>query len=224
MSILFIAFFILINNSIKAFPFFTTDSILEIQLKLIQKSEGTTIKHTGLSISIVNHSNEDIYIPGFYIKTVTCVSIYEKKDSQFIKIDLFGKGNNSKWEFSADNSVTISESFSYTGNEITEILNKKIGKIYESQDSIVQLLISSDSTHKNDWVDPFIKPIFIKAHQRLEDFHVFNIDHLFKEKMEYRISFELSDYDDDDFPTKALEYKKYNPKFLKSNTIYYSML
>lgn len=223
-SILLIIIFILLKTPVEAFHSSPTDSILEIQLKLIQRTDGNSVKNTALSISLINHSNEDIYLPEFFIKTITNVYLYKKRNNQFVKIDLFGEGNDSKWEVSSDSIITVKESFSYQGNEITKILHKNAEKNYKYQDSIIQLLISLDSSRQYNWKDPFNKPLFIKANQTLDNLQVFNIEHILKKQADYRISFEFDQVETTNFPDEVLKYKKYIPKFIRSNTLYYSVI
>src|SRR4051812_16826445 len=65
------------------------DSVVEVRLQLLQQTDGKAVKGLSVSVTIINHSNEDIYIPRFELfSSYAGIHYYEGTDEKWREIDI----------------------------------------------------------------------------------------------------------------------------------------
>lgn len=228
-----------------------TNLPVEIRLKLIEENNDKGVKELSLSVSIINHSGLDIYIPNFKLYAIGAgIHFYQKEGGLWREIDI-NTQNYYKPIVPHRQIVGKDTIMSYHGNGPVYSVNNSITKKYmkytyqlsRNQDSIIQSFYNSAPDHHQ--IDKIYtedkKPLFLKAKETLNNYYVRNVDYLLTKKMAYKIAFnsELRDslryfreprvysdrikkYVELNFPEYIYEYKLFYPKEIKSNIIYYT--
>ena len=207
------------------------DTTVEVRLQIIKQivnSNSKIMNGTALSVSIINHSNKDVYIPGFsWIR----VHFYDNSAGFWREISLgckydyidtipYNKGGKRPCQEIAPRNDIAKYYFTYVNSlcyKQRDILRECLGKdIYKSSN-----------------VNIYGDHLFLKAREEIDNYDVISIDNLFTKQTQYRISYntEISDkliFDKThaDFfppcPDKLLNYQIYMPDKLVSNTVYFS--
>jgi hypothetical protein len=194
---------------------FQQDSTVEIRLKLLQQTDGVKIKNIALSISIINHTDKDIYIPGFDAGPYRSgIHVYEKKDGQYSEIDLLGQRN---WHGGDARFIPLEK-------EISRNYEKSHASERKNQDSILNLFCANQQLPIGNWIKSGHRPMFLKANRELTDFIVYDLNFLFKQKAEYKICFEPRQVELTYSPDEILGYRRFNQDHIESNTLIYETL
>jgi hypothetical protein len=204
--------FISIFSSVISTPHL--DSLVEIRIKLIEEVNVASGKNIALSVSIINHSNNDVYLPG--LKNVGYYSglhLYIKEMGKFNEIDLLGQKIESN-----------SSMFMYTGNAITSYLWDMASFERHSQDSLIKIFCQSQGLSLEKLHVSGGQPLFLKSNQELDDFETYNIEHISKKIGDYKICFAPVKVDSAYSPEDILGYKRYDQNMIESNVIYYSTI
>lgn len=217
-----ITLLIIVFPIISFIPGYSKEEIpkIEIQFKLIEEVNVITkAKDIALSESIINHSNENIYIPRFRIRSFVCIVLYKKVGEEYKKINLLGEGNGCTF----DSSGVIVYGRTYYNNVITKRFNDICVKLERIQDKRLRKFVKNNTEKSlEDWTEHLDQPLLLKKKEKLRDFEVINLNHLYKDKADYRISFDFEKPDSTNSPKYMLQYKRYVPATILSNTIYCS--
>jgi hypothetical protein len=188
------------------------DSGVEIRLKLIQGVGDWSIKNLALSVSVINHTDSDIYIPGFrFMIYAAGINLYREEQGKFVKIDILGIKQNV-------HPLMVPDS----DNAITSFYGKKIPVERYPQDSLILAFCQKNHLSAAEWKLPGNQPLFLKAGQHLDDFTVLNIDHTWKNAGEYKIAFEAKNVNPAYSPAEILGYRCFPTGLIKGNVLYYS--
>jgi hypothetical protein len=185
---------------------------VELRLNLIQGVGGSSIKSLVLSISVINHSDSDLYIPGLrYMIYKGGVDLYREENGQFVAIDILGMRQNVHPVLPPD-----------TGNVITDFYSKDLTPMYHQQDSLLAAFCRNNRLSIQDWRIPGNQPLFLKAGQQLDNFVIINIDHTWKKTGQYKIEFDANSADPAYSPPEIIGYHRFSTARIKSNTLYFS--
>jgi hypothetical protein len=203
---------ILVTTGVIRLPAQSADSGVEMRLSLIQGVGGRSIKSLALGVSIINHTNSDIYIPGLKSMPYAAgINLYQEENGKFVKIDILG--------VRADIHPAI---FPDSGNAITDIYWKKIPVELQRQDSIILAFCRDNHLPAEKWKRPGNQPLFLKAGQHLDNFQVFNMDHTWKNTGQYKIVFAPGSVDPAYSPAEISGYRRFPSSLVTSNSIYYN--
>lgn len=199
---------------------------IRVQLKLIQKLDSNVCKSIAVGLSFFNDSDEDIFIPGFLNQTRGALQIYKQSvDGSFKEIPLWGDLEDFKPSFQ--------EGMACTGavlppwfNLIYILFAKSTSVLSKAQDSIFNSFIQSNRKEKYQVISSRLdRPLFLKAHQSLENYEITGLDHLLKTSAEFKLAFMMYKCDKAElFPRTIFGYKRYIPAKVESNTIYYQVI
>lgn len=199
---------------------------VEAELKLIQKPDPATSKCITVSLSIVNHSSDSLYVPSLWFMSTTEIYLLQKQPSgEYDSVPILGKDNWEKWDTSGGH-LEIVHRWGYKDNVISKSFYKQIGAYRDQQDEILSEYYTQmkDSRLKVFLENPFHKPILLKPHQSLQNLNVISLDHYLNEPGEYKIVFQCPKaYDETGFPEKILGYSRFPVEEITSNTLYYQV-
>jgi hypothetical protein len=188
------------------------NSGVELRLNLIQGVGGSSIKSLVLSVSVINHSDSDVYIPGLrYMIYSGGVDLYREENGKFIAIDMLGIQRNV-------HPVMVPD----TDNVVTSFYSKDLSPMYRQQDSLVVAFCRNNHLSTRDWRIPGNQPLFLKAGQQLDNFVIINIDHTWKKTGQYKIEYDANGVDSAYSPSEILGYRRFPTGRIKSNTLYFS--
>jgi|GEM_PF-2720039 hypothetical protein len=214
------------------------DSTIEVRLKLIQQTSGTGI---ALSVSVTNHSQQDIYIPDFENNVAYGgIHFYQLEGGKWLQINVISHDYERPPSVTRVNGGTRDSYFipRNTQNAITASYELHEKKAMKTQDSIIAAYANQPGQIKHaEGLYKMYHPLFLKAGQTLNEFAIYNIDYFRDKNMEYKIGYQMPEYprfkagdstiDDKThfyFPEYIFTYKRYFPKGVLSNTIYYSTI
>jgi hypothetical protein len=180
---------------------------IEVRLKMIEQENNKGSKDLALGVSIINHSNSDIYIPHFELfASFGGIHFYQKEGGVWREIDIFTHDYKQLLKCivtEKDGVRIVADPFSFYSdhNQLTNSYKRSVAQKNAHQDSLFNLYVSQNFAPKDinivTWYDE--KPLFLKAKQQLENYAVFGLDYLLTKKMEYKISFNSE-------PTDSLRY------------------
>ena len=202
-----------------------SSSKIRVQLSLIQKLNDSVCKGIAIGLSVFNDSDEDIFIPGFLNQTRSALQIYKgDADGSFKEIPL--------WDIE-DYKPSFQEGALCTGaalapwfNSVYILFAKSTMKLEKAQDSMFNSFIQNDRNKKYQIVNnPRYSPLFLKAHQGLENCEITGVDYLLKVSAKFKLAFKIYKCDKAElFPNTIFGYKRYIPAKIESNTIYYQVI
>ncbi|WP_158798767.1 hypothetical protein [Pedobacter sp. L105] len=179
---------ILVLTTLKTFAVSTdTDSLVKginFELHLIQKFNEGHYECMAVGISVINKSGHDVYMPNLYFELLSRLSLYKKTNDSSYDQKL-----KNIYNFTID-TVHLMRNYVMPTNAINKIVAKRVyisengGYLTTKIDSISDKAFTIILRDCNS-----ILP-FIKDGATLQDFMVFDIDWLAKEKGEYRICLE----------------------------------
>gem|GEM_PF-5363586 len=193
---------------------------VEFILKIVQRSNEDIIKNFAISESIINHTNDYLYVPIVYPTSVVTVSILN--ENKWERMDAWG---NTKKQGVFD--AIVSPVYKKDENMDWYVsMNSGFTEIIKQSDSIRKkyLYLHPEYQKALSYVMYFLKP-----GETLNDYYLLNEDKLLKGwgNREYKFSvFNDKEYIPDDlpeFPSEILGYKYYDPTKLIANTLYYSI-
>jgi hypothetical protein len=192
------------------------ESGVEIRFRLLQQTDGSSIKNLAVSISIINHSNQDIYIPGFDAGPYRSgIHLYVKHVNGFEQMDLLGQPD---WHGGDARFITQKK-------EISRYFDKKHLSEKVIQDSLLKVFCTGRQFSLEDWMKTGNKPLFLKGGQELGDYVVYDLNFILKQPGEFKIAFDHQMPVNYQYsPDLILTYKKVLPTVIESNTIYYDVL
>jgi hypothetical protein len=206
------------------------DSMIEVRLSLAQQSDGNNIKGLTLCIYVINHTNEDVYIPAFYAKEI---NYYKKTDSGWKELDIY---THQFYNGHKNEKGHIEEYPPFIGqkNEIAKYYNNNERATFNDQQRIFSSYLTGIG-QKRPHFFTLQDPVFLKAKQEIKYFWIQTLDYWLAEPADYRISFNLEvRYPFSGvanwigpgfkFPDHIFGYKMLSDKNIFSNTIYYSTL
>jgi hypothetical protein len=202
------------------------DSAIEIRLKIIQGTEGNRIKDLALSVSIINHSSDNVYIP--YLRLVGYlhdIHLFRRQGSSFEEIDLLGQATTPPEEGTP--------MFTLTGHAVTRYYRRSTSEEARGQDSIIRVFY--DSLHNpivyprphlkvSEVNMPKDQPLFLKARQELDNFKVMDIEHILAQPGEYKICWTPRKNETGTWPSDFAGYRLYPLPMVTANTIYFDSL
>jgi hypothetical protein len=200
------------------------DSGVELRLKLIQSTEGSHIRNLVLSLSVINHTSGDVYVPMLrLLGYLHDIHLYRRQTNGFTEIDLLGQQPPGGGD----------AIFSYSGTSVTHYYWKNSMSMLRQQDSLIRLLY--DSLHNpvvmpkphmkmSEINIPQDQPLFLKAGQHLDNFQTLNIEHILRQSGEYKIDWRQGKESLTVWPATFLEYKLYRPARIIANPIYFDNL
>lgn len=200
------------------------DTSVEVRLQIIIKQDKRLIGGLALGISVINHSDKDIYIPNF---NRIGIHFYDNSSSFWRELDLYaldGSGNIPYW---ASNEV-LKRSYNIPDNIISTYYKDYIKSIHNYQEIIYENYLGEKQK-----MHLLGEHLFLKAKQGIDNYCVLPIDKLLSKKVDYKITFNTEIRDSvvvdksiSDFypvcPAQILIYHIYTPEKLVSNTIYFS--
>jgi hypothetical protein len=185
------------------------DSSVEVRLKIIEGVNGFNIKNLTFGISIINHSDKDIYLTNLrHIGYYHGIHLAKKQNDAFIETDLLGQSHNEE-----------AAVFTYKGNTVTRIIKYKNNIEARKQDSLLKLSLNQYQQYLDS--DRTNLPIFIKAKQQLNDFEAINLEHILKESNEYKIYFSPL-IEKNKWPSHLNGYSLYSQDAIVSNILFIS--
>ena len=207
------------------------DSTVEVRLQLIHQisnSNSKVMNGTAISVSIINHLNKDVYIPGF---SWIGVHFYDNSAGFWQEINLgcnkyyidsipYSKGGRRPCQEIA------------TRNDIAKYYINYVYSLRMKQRDILYNCLGKD-IYKILQANIYGDHLFLKANEVIDNYHVISIENLFMKQTQYRISFNTGTDDKLIFnknkadlfppcPEKLLKYQIYTPNKLISNTLYFS--
>ncbi|MEX6686681.1 hypothetical protein QTN47_04205 [Danxiaibacter flavus] len=187
-------------------------SKVEVELKLIQKQDKQSGQIMALSLTIINRSGSDIFIPGFSAEMISGLTVYKKELSGYKKTSLY--------------PTVAGCAVPPRPNKIVGMLLKQDKLRFTLQDSIFQAYLKTETSDNrlrlNNAID---QPFFLKANQRVENYTVVGLEELLKTNAEYKICFEPRVHENaKEFPDNIFNYQKYIPIEVEANTIYYQVI
>ena len=199
------------------------DSSIEVHLQIIKQvvnPNGETLKGFALSVSLINHSDSDFYIPNF---SSISVHYYKNKSSIWRKIDVDGNEYDTVPSSKGGRHPSTS---GYSHNKISNYYMSYEDSIYKIERSIFDNYLGIKLRFPGNH-------LFLRAKQEIDNYWVLPIDFLFTKKGEYRITFNNEEEDRAMFDVKKsvlflpilnqiLDYHIYMPDKLVSNVIYFS--
>ena len=207
------------------------DTSVEVKLQIINQmttSEGKLLKGLASSVSVINHSNKDVYVPSF---NVIDVHIYDNSFSSWRELDLDAHYSHN----GIDDPIPYLDEFDpkktlydVRDNDITKYYLEYIKSFDWSQKGIYETYLGSKQTRRL-WG----KHLFLKANQEVDNIQVFPIDRLLTKKTDYKITFNTESRDAAMFdatksifyppcPSSIMGYQIYMPNKLVCSPIYYS--
>ena len=207
------------------------DSSVEVKLQLLRqvvKPNGDTVHGLAVSVSIINHSNKNVYIPGF---SSIQVHYYDNSDSVWREINLGCKDYHNSISFS-DGGRSPCEIWP-SDNDISTYYKGDVHIIHKLQRDILASCLG-----KNIYVRT-IPPthiygdhLFLNAKQIIDNYWVIPIENLFFKRTQYQITFNTEKIDRymlekhmEHFPPQPNQlerYQIYMPDKIVSNVIYFS--
>lgn len=220
------------------------DSTIEIRLKLMQQTDGNLVKGLALSVSIINHSDQNIYIPNFpLLAEYSGIHFYQNEKDVWREIDIMKHEyyqSDTKPKTRIYNGIKIhiddDTPVFFSDKDISKYFKQTVNQQYDFQSNIHKAYFEKANQHIDYCFGS--EPLFLKARQELNNFMVTDIDYLLSKEFDYKISFNseardtLSHFRDSimnykpyrAFPDHIFEYKRYIPRIIISNTIYYTTL
>jgi hypothetical protein len=195
------------------------DPFVEIRLKLIRQINSDSTENIAVSISVINHTDNDIYIPCFDAGPYESgIHLYEKRNEEFknAKFDLLGQ-QISETNISSDAIYFFHRKGISAQFHSNSLFERKV------QDSILKVFGHKEKISISNWQRIGKRPLFLKAHQELDDFVVYDLWFI-KQPSEYKICFEPIEIDPTYSPETILGYKRYDQGLIKSNAIYYKII
>ncbi|MCY1504095.1 hypothetical protein D9M68_382510 [compost metagenome] len=215
-------FALLFSVFCKANLFAQTDTSIVVRLMLVQKFDKQNNKLiAAVSVTFVNTTDHDIYIPGIFNKsrlypTGGKVKTFVKAGDRYKPDGYYGKA----YPEPPYNGGGIPGSFIInTKNAITEkYANVEKIKLAQ-QDSILAVFAkASPVAVKRDGLEP----LFLKAHEAYEMNLIKDMNYLITLPGEYKLFYEqaFSLPNVEHYPEKVLSYERFMPKGLISNILY----
>jgi hypothetical protein len=199
----------------------SADTTVEIRLKLIQEMQGSSVKSLALSISIINHSDRNIYVPDLrFIGYLHGIHLFQKQAEGFEEMDLLGQ-RGSLW--GKNGKLNGDQLFIIRRNNLSEFYWNKNRYEFQTQDSLIKLFYKDRDSIIYKYNRPGNQPIFLKAREELNDFGVYSMDHILDSNIEYKIIFEPRKIDVQAWPYEFLGYNKWPSSSIFSNILYYSL-
>jgi len=224
-SLLFIVSFLAVRSQ-------STDSTIEVRLTLIQQTDSQKVKSLALAVSIINHSNKDLYIPGFELYSV---NYYKKTDtSAWREIDI---GTHDYYQAP---SCKI--------GPVNTIMNDYYARYLDQSNAVKATCLNNRNLQfqrelterytKEAKLNRYIwslagRPFFIKAGEEIKYYRIDAVDYLLNSHCDYKIAFN-SEKRGRQFPTRErmeqyfhfpdmiYGYALYFPKSFIANIIYYT--
>ena len=185
---------------------------VELRLGLIQGVGGSEIKSLVLSISVINHSDSDLYIPGLrYMIYKGGVDLYREENGQFVAVDILGLRRNVHPLLPPD-----------TGNVVMDFYSKNLSPMYRQQDSLLAAFCLHNNLSLQQWRIPGNQPLFLKAGKQLDNFVIINLDHTWKKTGNYKVEFDAGTADPAYSPPYIIGYRRLDAARIKSNTLFFS--
>ncbi len=172
-------------TALKTFAVSTdTDSLVKginFELHLIQKFNEGHYECMAVSISVINKSGHDVYLPNLYFDLRSRLSLYKKTNGSS-----YDQKSKSIYHFKGDTTHLL-RNYALPINGINEAVVKRIYTSEIGDNLTTKIGSISNKAFMIILKDcPTVLP-FIKDGATLQDFMVFDIDWLAKEKGEYRI-------------------------------------
>jgi hypothetical protein len=151
------------------------------------------------------------------------IHLYIRNGDAFKDIDLLGQSR----EISQD------VIFNYRDNQLSESYWKKDSILLLRQDSLLKIYYASignpivypkPHTAISKVNIPPDQPLFLLAHQELDDLNVYNMDHLHQSAAEYKFDWELPAINTDNWLAEIMVYKRLLPSQVISNILYYGII
>jgi hypothetical protein len=195
-----------------------TSSKVEVILKLVEwtDSDGTIIKHLGLSESIINHTDEYVYVP--IINPTSTVSVLGLDSNKWYRLDPWGYLIKPGVYHPMIGSIPSEENWQWYSS-----MNRSYRKILALSDSIGKQYFPAHPAYKKA---SYYSMIYLKPGEAKNDYYTDDEDGFLKGSHEYKILI-LNDKKNipeniPEFPTEILGYKYYDPTKITSNTIYFT--
>lgn len=221
------------------------DSTIEIRLKLMQQTSGNLVKGLALSVSIINHSDQNIYIPNFDLfASYSGIHFYQNEKDLWREIvimehNYYQPHTNTGTKTYNGRTIIIEDEVPvfFDENDISKYFKQTVREQNNFQRNIIKAYCEKANQHINEWIGDS-EPLFLKAKEELNNFMVYDIDYLLSKEFNYKISFNSEPRDTffqyrdsvmnykpyKVFPDHIFEYKRYLPRIIISNTIYYTTL
>ncbi len=206
------------------------DTSVEVKLQIINQMitpEGKLLKGLALSISVINHSNKDVYIPSF---NVIDYHVYDNSSSSWRELDLYAHDSHNGADtipYWNENEIT-KRLYDVRDDDITKYYFEYVKSFDWSQKGIYETYLGGKQTRRL-WG----QHLFLKANQEIDNIHVSPIDRMLTKKTDYKITFNTEPRDTAMFdatksvfyppcPSNIMGYQIYMPNKLVCNPVYYS--
>lgn len=190
------------------------DSTVEIRLEILQQTGGTAVKNLALGISIINHTDRDVYISGLILDS--CLSLCREREGVFVPDTL----RDYREEFAPP-------LFLPTTNEITGMFPLRSDILFteEQKNPVLTAYCRTERLSLKDWLVADHYPLFLKAHQRMDKAASVGLNHILKrDNTLYRIRFAPRTPQPAFTPREIMGYALVKQAELEVNTLYYHTL
>ncbi|MBB2145723.1 hypothetical protein GM921_09515 [Pedobacter sp. LMG 31464] len=213
---------------------------IEVQFKMLENKTSTGKKEIAMSVSIINHTDKAIYIPGFDLfASFSGVHFYQKEGKVWKEINI----DTHTYQLDPETNKINHTTFYDDANSLSKKFSPNIRYLRNYQDSLLKAYTKVAPKEQTTILNVLNmqEPLFLKPGQRLDNYFVKSLDYLLTKKMIFKISFNSEPLDslkyyrgpyfysrgsrvkqELPFPTKIFGYQVYYPKSIGSNVLIFN--
>jgi hypothetical protein len=210
---------------------------VEVRLVLVQTNYQNSLPNLTLVVSVINHSNKNIYVPSFaLLASAAGIHYYEKVSNNWREFSILTRDYYKVYTSKKVGNAIVDDDpvFYNTYNEVSHQLKDSVKKNTKFQDSIFNI-IGHGKNQNSPWLTNN-QPLFLPAHQEIKYLWVTDLAYLLTKKADYKIAFNTEARDSiyafrDSiskgrpivrFPAKLQEFNRFSPQKIISNALYFS--
>lgn len=179
---------------------------VECRLSLVQAVPNQPGKGLALGFSVINHSDQDVYIPNLTF-AYGKVHLYEIDGDSLKELDLMNQHD---------------DMFIHHPQDLSKYFEAEIKETRAIQDSILKQYCDLYHLPYKEW--KIGQPLFLKAHQEIKYLSVDDMDFLLTPGKEYVFSFKPQILGIQYAPEHIMGYQRIDQYQLKANTLYYETM